>query len=303
MSQAKSPNPTGMSQAKGPNPTGMSQRGRHELRVRLYPVMRVITFFNHAGGAAKTSTALNVGHALGTLGYKVLLVDADPQANLTRWMGLNVPEGPEARQETLYAAVMNAPEQLRLPRPLRAHGVDVIRSCLDLAEVEPLLPGQVMGQMRLRSAIRQLETAYDFVLIDPPPSLGQLSTLAVLAADYLVVPVPAGNKGLEGLNGVTRMVSTFQQVAVPALRIALMVPTRVSNTNLSRDSVEMLRSAGIAPVSASLSERPSIYPNSQLHGLPVALYDPRNPAVEELQAVSDELLTQLGEDRHVKAQR
>ncbi|MFC4637783.1 ParA family protein [Deinococcus hohokamensis] len=229
-------------------------------------------------------------------------MDADPQANLTRWMGLDAPDGPDARQETLYAAVLNAPEQLRLPQPLPAHGVDVIRSCLDLAEVEPLLPGQVMGLQRLRSAIRQLETAYDFVLIDPPPSLGQLSTLAVLAADHLVVPVPAGNKGLEGLNGVTRMVSTFQQVSVPALRIALMVPTRVSNTNLSRDSVEMLRSAGIAPVSVPLSERPSLYPNSQLHGLPVALYDPRNPAVGEIQTVTEELLQQLGEVRHAQAQ-
>lgn len=265
--------------------------------------MRVITFFNHAGGAAKTSTALNVGHTLGVLGYRVLLVDADPQANLTRWMGLEVPSGPEARQETLYAAVLNAPEQLGLPQPAAAHGVDVIRACLDLAEVEPLLPGQVMGQMRLRSAIRQLDAAYDFVLIDPPPSLGQLSTLAVLAADHLVVPVPAGNKGLEGLSGVTRMVSTFQQVAVPALRIRLMVPTRVNNTNLSRDSVEALRAAGIAPVSRPLAERPSVYPNSQLQGLPVALYDPRNPAVAEIQAVTDELLQQLGEVRHAQTQR
>ncbi|MBB5235885.1 ParA family protein [Deinococcus budaensis] len=265
--------------------------------------MRAITFFNHAGGAAKTSTALNVGYTLSVLGHRVLLIDADPQANLTRWLGLEVPDGPDAKGETLYAAVLGAPEALALPRPVAAHGMDVIRSCLDLAEVEPLLPGQLMGQLRLRTAVRQVQDQYDFVLIDPPPSLGQLSTLAVLAADDLVVPVPAGNKGLEGLGGVTRMVATFQQVAVPSLRIALMVPTRVGHTNLSRDSVEALRAAHIAPVSRPLTERPSVYPNSQLQGLPVALYDPRNPAVAEIEAVTGEMLASLGEVPRAEAQR
>lgn len=260
--------------------------------------MHVITFFNHAGGAAKTSTALNVGYSLRRRGHRVLLIDADPQANLTRWVGLEVPTGTDAKLHTLYAAVLGSTNTLALPAPVVAHGMDVIRSCLDLAEVEPLLPGQVMGQLRLRSAIRKLKGKYDFVLIDPPPSLGQLSTLAVLAADELVVPVPAGNKGLEGLEGVTRMVSTFRQVAVPTLRIALMVPTRVSNTNLSRDSVEALRASGVASISDALTERPSLYPNSQLQGLPVALYDPRNAAVAELEAVTDQLLTQLETEPH-----
>lgn len=116
-----------------------------------------------------------------------------------------------------------------------------------------------------------------------------------------MVPVPAGNKGLEGLTGVTRMVATFRQVAVPSLRIALMVPTRVGNTNLSRESVEALRAAGVAPVSTPLTERPSVYPNSQLQGLPIALYDPRNPAVAEVQAVTRELLEVLGEVPHAQA--
>ncbi|PYE49470.1 ParA family protein [Deinococcus yavapaiensis] len=264
--------------------------------------MRTLTFMNHAGGAAKTTTALNIGYTMSASGYRVLLIDADPQSNLTRWLGLNVPDGPEAKLETLYAAVLGPADQLSLPAPVQAHGMDVVRSCLDLAEVEPLLPGQVMGQMRLRAAVRKLADRYDFVLIDPPPSLGQLSTLAVLAADDLVVPVPAGNKGLEGLAGVTRLVATFRQVAVPDLRIALMVPTRVNTTVLSRDSVEALRAAKIAPVSTPLTERPSLYPNSQLHGMPIAVYDPKSPAVAEVRSVARELLEALGEVPRAEAQ-
>lgn len=252
--------------------------------------MRVLTFFNHAGGAAKTTMALNVGHTLATLGQRVLLVDADPQANLTRWLGVPAPAD---KSGTLYGAVMGAAAELGLPAPVPAHGMDVVPSMLDLAEIEPLLPGQVMGQLRLRTAVRALADRYDFVLIDSPPSLGQLSTLAVLAADDLVVPVPAGNKGLEGLSGVTRMVATFRQVAVPTLRIALLVPTRVTNTNLSRDSVDALRAAGVARVSSPVTERPSVYPNSQLQGMPVAVYDPRNPAADEIRAVTAELLEVL----------
>lgn len=248
-----------------------------------YRTMRVITFFNHAGGAAKT-TALNIGHTLAGRGQRVLLIDADPQANLTRWLGLDEAED---RSETLYPAVLG--DRLGLPTPREAHGLHVIPSMLDLAELEPLLPGQLMGQLRLRQAVRALG-GYDFVLIDSPPSLGQLSTLAVLAADELVVPVPAGNKGLEGLSGVTRMVEAFRQAAVPSLRISLLVPTRVATTTISRDSVEALRGAGIGPVSTALIERPSLYPNSQLAGQPVAVYDPKSPAVGEFKAITEQLL-------------
>lgn len=259
--------------------------------------MRTLTFFNHAGGAGKSTTVLNVGHTLASLGYRVAVIDADPQANLTRWVGLAEPEGVEG---TLHAAVVGARgEALALPEPRRAHGMDVLPSNLDLAEIEPILPGMFMGHLRLRDALRAWEDRYDFVLIDSPPSLGQLSTLSVLAADALVVPVPAVNKGLEGLVKVTRMVNEFRR-AVPQLHIALLVPTRVSATNISQDSLGALRAAGLAPVSTPLTERPSLYPSSQTRGEPVAVFDPRNPAVQEIRAVTREILDAVGEESRAR---
>jgi chromosome partitioning protein len=251
--------------------------------------MRVLTFFNHAGGAGKTTLTLNVGHALAGLGHRVLLIDADPQGNLTSWVGLSdVPE----LDETLYPAVMG--RTLALPPPKEAHGMHVIPAQLDLAELEQVLPGQFMGQLRLREAVHALRGRYDFVLIDSPPSLGQLAALSVLAADHLVVPVIANHKGLQGLASVTRMVETFRR-AVPTLNIGLLVPTQVQATTLSANVVTRLQGLGLAPVSVSTRHRPSAVPNSQLQGEPLEVYDPRDPAAEEIRAITRDLLNAIGE--------
>ena len=102
--------------------------------------MKVLTFFNHAGGVAKTSTVRDVGYVLGERGHKVLLVDVDPQANLTRWLGLDDVE----LEETIYPGVMptaaeeidDPDAELALPTPKRVHGVDLIPSQLNVAILE-----------------------------------------------------------------------------------------------------------------------------------------------------------------------
>src|SRR5215204_1111399 len=131
-------------------------------------VRRVISFFNHAGGVGKSSAARDLGYVLASLGFKVLLIDADPQANLTAWLGVREEV---ALKQTLYTAVMDEPNSLSLPEPLEAHGLHLVPSALELARMEPQLIGVIMGVTRLRTAIRRL-SGYDFVLIDPPPSLG-----------------------------------------------------------------------------------------------------------------------------------
>jgi len=138
------------------------------------------------------------------MGFRVLLIDADPQANLTDWLGVRTIEEDGGVREieledTLFPAILGDDDtELALPKPIRIHGMDLIPSHLDVATIEPLLPGQLMGVLRLKDALRPLAPRYDFVLIDPPPSLGQLSALSVIAADHVVVPVPASGKGLKG---------------------------------------------------------------------------------------------------------
>ena len=259
--------------------------------------MQVISIFNHAGGVAKTSTVRDIGYVLSDLGHKVLLIDLDPQANLTNWLGINEEID---LSETVYPAIVSGtgdsdPAELSLPAPRTVHGLDIIPATLRLANLEREIISIVMGVMRLREAVRKL-SGYDFVLIDPPPSLGQLSALAVVAADSVIVPVPTNRKGLDGVPTVIRMVREYRS-ASPNLKIALFVLTQHDRrTRHDRDSLEVIRSElpAVAPVSTPLNSRPAVYSDTQIRGVPVPVHAPGSEADREIRLVTDELLAALG---------
>ena len=258
--------------------------------------MKVLTFFNHAGGVAKTSTVRDVGYVLGELGRRVLLVDVDPQANLTKWLGV---EDDVQLEDTIYPGVIASTEdelddgevELALPAPRRVHGVDLMPSHLNLAILEREILSVFMGVMRLREAVRRL-SGYDYVLIDPPPSLGQLSALAVVAADRIIVPLPTNRKGLDGLPTVMRMVKEYRKAA-PALDIALFVLTQHDRrTRHDRESLEVIQRqlTSVAAVSTPLNSRPAYYSDAQVQGMPVSVYAPGSEADLEVRQVTAELL-------------
>lgn len=258
---------------------------------------RVISFFNHAGGVGKSSAARDMGYALSQEGFEVLLVDSDPQANLTSWLGV---EGEIPREQTFYDSVLGGEDQRYLPEPLKVHGMGLIPSSLELANLEPQLVGQIMGVTRLGSAIKNGSgdgsgSAYDFVLVDCPPSLGQLSALSVVASDYVVVPVTTSIKGFQGIKTVMQMVSDYRQ-ASPGLRVAMFLLTHYdSRTRHDREARESLSSelVSIAPVSEPLSERPAVYKDASMHGMPVPVYLPSGDAAKEISAATSLLLSAL----------
>lgn len=266
--------------------------------------MKVLTFFNHAGGVAKTSTVRDVGYVLSELGKRVLLIDLDPQANLTSWLGVN---DDIALAQTVYPAVLGeadsedgeaeSTEVLTLPPPLRVHGMDLIPSHLNVAMVEREILTVFMGVVRLREAVRRLE-GYDYVLIDPPPSLGQLSALAVLAADRVVVPLPTNRKGLDGIPTVIKMVREYRRAA-PRLDIALFVLTQHDRrTRHDRESLDIIRKqlTAVAPVSTPLGSRPAYYSDAQVEGMPIPLFAPGSEADREIRQVTSELLSTMEGD-------
>lgn len=268
--------------------------------------MKVLTFFNHAGGVAKTSTARDVGYVLSELGRKVLLIDVDPQANLTKWLGV---EDDVQLSQTIYPAVLgdadredgsgegDADGDLLLPAPVQVHGMDLIPSNLSIAIVEREILSVFMGVVRLREAVRRL-SGYDYVLIDPPPSLGQLSALAVVAADRVVVPLPTNRKGLDGIPTVIRMVREYRKAA-PGLDIGLFVLTQHDRrTRHDRDVLEVIREqlTAVAPVSTPLSSRPAYYSDAQVQGMPISLYAKGSDADKEIRQVTAELLARLEGD-------
>jgi chromosome partitioning protein len=265
--------------------------------------MMVLTFFNHAGGVAKTSTVRDVGYVLGESGYRVLLIDVDPQANLTKWLGV---DEDVALEQTVYPAVMGSPDadeeddvELALPEPIERHGIHLIPSHLNVAILEREILSVFMGVMRLRESVRRLE-GYDFVLIDPPPSLGQLSALAVVAADRVVVPLPTNRKGLDGIPTVIKMVREYRKAA-RSLKIALFVLTQHDRrTRHDRESLEIIQSQlrAFAAISTPLNSRPAYYSDAQVEGLPIPLYAPGSVADAEIRTVTRELLSALEAEDH-----
>ena len=263
--------------------------------------MVVLTFFNHAGGVAKTSTVRDVGYVLAEAGRRVLLIDMDPQANLTKWLGV---EDDIALEQTVYPAILGGgggdeegaeEPALALPAPIRVHGMDLIPAHLNIAIIEREILSVFLGVLRLREAVRKL-SGYDVVLIDPPPSLGQLSALAVVASDRVVVPLPTNRKGLDGIPTVIKMVREYKKAARD-LSIALFVLTQHDRrTRHDRESHDIIAAQlpALAPISTPLASRPAYYSDAQVQGMPIPVYAPGSEADREVRQVTAELVAALG---------
>lgn len=261
--------------------------------------MDVLTFFNHAGGVGKSSTARDVAYLLGERGSRVLLIDADPQASLTEWLGItdNIP-----LDRTIYPALIDdgGPEDvadLSLPEPARAHGFDFIPSTLELAAAEQRLVGEVDGVRRLGEAVRRLK-GYDIVLIDPSPSLGMLSSCCTVAADFVVVPLPPNSKGRKGLPTILTTIKRFRRVN-PKLRLLMAVVTNRENTRQDREMLELYREklGSVMPLSSPLAHRPAVFRSAEHAGQPIPLFEPGGDADREIRVVVDELLAALASSK------
>lgn len=246
----------------------------------------ILTTFTHAGGVGKTSIVLNVGYRLSELGYRVLLIDLDPQANLTTWLGVYDAD----IEETVYhLAVDNA----ALPEPRRVHGLDLIPSHIDLAVAEGRLRDTMTGVMRLRRALESRREDWDVVLIDSPPSLGQLAGLGALAADKLMVPLPMKTKGLDALNGINRQMPEYAE-SRPDLTIGLYIPTMFG---LSRaedaDFHSALVERGFGPMTSPVPQRESIWNRAATEGKPVILLDQKHKVAEDVRRLTNEIINIL----------
>lgn len=244
--------------------------------------MKTLTFFNHAGGAAKTSLALNVGHGFARAGHRVLLIDLDPQANLSTWLGL--PEVPD--EQTAFQVAVDS--GAALPAPQSVHGLSLIPSNLHMALSEGQMMAQEGATLNLRYALKALEGRYDLVLIDSPPSLGKLAVLGALAADQLIVPVPTRAKGLNGLPGVLAALNTYRRLR-PELHVGLFVPTLYDGRNSHDRTVLTALRAQLQPLAQPLSYRPATWNDSAGTGQPVLSYAPGSPAAGEVLALCREI--------------
>ncbi len=232
---------------------------------------RVIAIANQKGGVGKTTTTVNLGAALAEMGYRVLVIDLDPQGNATTGLGV------EARnfELSMYDVIMRDQPLEDCIEPTSVKNLFVAPATIDLAGVEIELVPAFSRELKLKRAIDTVVDDFDFVLIDCPPSLGLITVNGLAAADEVLVPIQCEYYALEGLSQLLRNVNLVSSNLNETLEVTTIVLTMFdARTRLSVDVANEVREhfservcRAVIPRTVRLSEAPSF-------GQPITVFDP-----------------------------
>lgn len=238
---------------------------------------KVISLFNQAGGVGKTTITLNLGYQLSLRGHKVLLIDIDPQASLTLFMGVDT----HSLEKTVFDAIVNEESLYIQPN---IHGMDLAPTNITLSAAEIQLVNMDFREVRLQDAISPIKDNYDFILIDCPPSLGLLSYLSLVAATHVLVPIETHYKAFEGTNLLLQTVARVRKKGNRSLQIAGFVPSRYAATNSQDKRTLQAISEQFSPVAPVYKPIPraTAFVDASEKQIPLAIYEPRNPVVKIL---------------------
>src|SRR4051812_27715286 len=245
---------------------------------------RVIAFANQKGGVAKTTTTLNLGVALKEQGNSVLLVDLDPQGNLTMSQGWN----PDEIERSMFDVLVH---KLPIEEIVRVAEVDVAVSSIDLAGAELALSSMIGRERALEKALVSVRPQYDYILIDTPPSLGLLTINAFVAADGVIVPVQCEYLSLRGLVQLENTLSMVRENLNQDVEIIGILPTMYDRRTLhSREAVEILRENFGGLVYNTRIRKTVRYAEAPVKGQSVLGYDPTGEAAALYRDLAKEVL-------------
>lgn len=249
---------------------------------------KIIAIANQKGGVGKTTTAVNLGACLSTLGRKVLIVDIDAQGNTTSGVGINKADV----EYCIYDILINEihPKQAIVDTALP--NLKLIPATIQLAGAEIELVPTISREVRLKKALAMIRNEFDYILIDCPPSLGILTINSLTASDSVIIPIQCEYYALEGLSQLLNTIRLVQKHLNTSLQIEGVLLTMFdARTNLGIQVIEEVKKyfqqkvyQTVIPRNVRLSEAPS-------HGQSIITYDPRSKGAEVYLELAKEVIT------------